>query len=138
MTSQNFSSNCLSFDSLKGRERCGLMSLATHNRCTLAADMPAARGILRALPHPPWGGGGTPRPPPFSIAPDGAAASPPAPSLAAPPPLVATACARALEHQSILPARPLQNVRPSGLPTGATGPFARRSAAASDPRRSAG
>jgi hypothetical protein len=39
---QNFSSNCLSFDSLKVRERCGLMSLAAHSRCTLDAEMPAA------------------------------------------------------------------------------------------------
>src|SRR6266853_2033979 len=117
MTSQNFSSNCLSFDSLKVRERCGLMSLAAHSRCTLAAEMPAARAIVR-----------------HSIAPDGAAASPPAPPLAAPLLAPATACARALEHPSTPPAGFAQNARPSGLPTGAIGPFARRSAAASDPR----
>src|SRR5438445_114060 len=49
MTSQNFSSNCLSFDSLKVRERCGLMSLAAHSRCTLAAEMPTAPAIGRQI-----------------------------------------------------------------------------------------
>src|SRR5271155_5042099 len=52
MTSQNFSSKRLSLDSLKVRERCGLMSLAAHRRCTLAGEIPAARAIVR---QPRWG-----------------------------------------------------------------------------------
>src|SRR5271169_3395214 len=59
MTSQNFSSKRLSFDSLKVRERCGLMSLAAHSRCTLADDTPAARAIVRQLQRPRCGGGVT-------------------------------------------------------------------------------
>src|SRR5947209_14435596 len=53
MTSQNFSSKRLSFDSLKVRERCGLISLAAHRRCTLAGEIPAARAIVRQLPPAP-------------------------------------------------------------------------------------
>src|SRR5205823_210992 len=49
MTSQNFSSKRLSFDSLKVRARCGLKSLAAHRRCTLAGEIPAARAIVREL-----------------------------------------------------------------------------------------
>src|SRR5437868_1417114 len=51
MTSQNFSSKRLSFDSLMVRERCGLMSLAAHRRCTLAGEIPAARAIVRSEEH---------------------------------------------------------------------------------------
>jgi hypothetical protein len=41
------------------RERWDLMSLAAHSRCTLAADMPTARAIVRQLHRPRWGGGAT-------------------------------------------------------------------------------
>jgi len=37
---------------LKVRERCGLMSLAAHSRCTLAAEIPTARAIVRTLAMP--------------------------------------------------------------------------------------
>jgi hypothetical protein len=57
MRSQNFSSKRLSVDSLKVRERCGLMSLAAHRRCTLAGEIPAARAVARQLHRPRWGGG---------------------------------------------------------------------------------
>src|SRR5580692_6608957 len=59
MTSQNFSSKRLSLDSLKVRDRCGLMSLAAHRRCTLAGEIAAARAIVRQLHRPRWGGGVT-------------------------------------------------------------------------------
>src|SRR6516165_9501638 len=61
ITSQNFCSNRLSLDSLKVRERCGLMSLAAHSRCTLAAEIPTARAIVRQLQRPRSGGGVTAR-----------------------------------------------------------------------------
>ena len=52
MTSQNFSSKCRSFDSLKVRVRCGLISFAAHRRCTLAGEIPAAFAMLRQLQRP--------------------------------------------------------------------------------------
>ena len=49
----------LSLESLKVRERCGLMSLAAHTRWTLAFEMPVARAIVRQLHRPSVAGGVT-------------------------------------------------------------------------------
>src|SRR5271156_3594361 len=49
MTSQNFSSKRLSLDSLKVRERCGLISLDAHRRCTLAVADRSCRRDLTPL-----------------------------------------------------------------------------------------
>src|SRR5215469_17277845 len=59
MTSQNFASKCLSLDNLKVRDRCGLMSLAAHRRCTVAFETPAIRAMLRQLHRPCVAGGVT-------------------------------------------------------------------------------
>src|SRR3984893_12999936 len=121
MTSQNFSSKRLSLDSLKVRERCGLMSLAAHRRCTLAGDTLAARAIVRQLHRPRWG-----------------AASPPAPALAAPRPAAATACARARRDRSTPPTGAAQSDPPSGSRKAVKSPVARRCAVGSDLARLAG
>src|SRR5215469_6357107 len=57
MTSQNFVSKCLSFDNLKVRDRCGLMSLAAHRRWTVAFETPATRAMLRQLHRSSVAGG---------------------------------------------------------------------------------
>jgi hypothetical protein len=49
ITSQNFSSNFGSLDSLKVRVMCGFRSFFTQMRCTVLCDMPAWRAILRTL-----------------------------------------------------------------------------------------
>ena len=47
MTSQNFSSKCLSLDALKVRVKCGLMALLLHKRCTVWLQTPLAFAIER-------------------------------------------------------------------------------------------
>ena len=59
MTSQNLVSNCLSLDSLKVRERCGLIAFAAHRRCTLACEIPASRAMVRQLHRARVAGGVT-------------------------------------------------------------------------------
>jgi hypothetical protein len=59
MTSQNFVSKCLSLDNLKVRDRCGLMSLAAHRRCTVAFETPAITAMLRQRHRPSVAGGVT-------------------------------------------------------------------------------
>jgi hypothetical protein len=50
-------SNAGSFDSLKVRTRCGLISLARHSRCTVAFETPMAWAIVRTLQRGRPGGG---------------------------------------------------------------------------------
>ena len=56
-TSQNFRSKCLSLDNLNVRVAWGLMSLALHNRCTVALDTPVAAAMPRTDQRVRFGGG---------------------------------------------------------------------------------
>src|SRR5271157_5492674 len=49
MTSQNFSSKCGSFESLKVLVTCGFSSFFDQIRCTVLAEIPAWRLMLRTL-----------------------------------------------------------------------------------------
>jgi hypothetical protein len=49
MTSQNFSSNLGSFESLNVRTTCGFKSFRDQMRCTVLDEIPACRAMLRTL-----------------------------------------------------------------------------------------